>query len=65
MCINIYLCSVADNAFHNERTLDGLENFHLMGIIHSITRNVMLRGKISRRDIKTGELLRKDATDTA
>ena len=60
MSINIYLYSVADKADHNGRTSDRLENFYLMGITHTITPNVMLRGKVSWNDITTGELLRTD-----
>ena len=60
MSINTYLYSVADKADHDARTLDRLENFCLMDITHAITPNIMLRGKVSWKDITTGELLRTD-----
>ena len=64
MSINIYLRSVADKADHNARTLDRLENFYMIGITHSITLNVILSGKVSRRDITIGGLLRTNVINT-
>ena len=47
---------VADNVDHNIRTLDGLNTFHGMGIIATVTPGKPIVRRILRRDVRMDEL---------
>ncbi len=59
-----FIQHIADNVDHNVRTIDGLNTFHGMGIIASVTPRVTSTKSVPRKDVSSKDVMNIGSTET-